>query len=57
MAMIREEQERLAEELTKITGIKHYPTIQEAIEAKFEEFGYFDDNGNPIQKKNIGRSK
>lgn len=57
MAMTREEQERLAEELTKITGIKHYPTIEETIEAKFEELGYFDDNGNPIQKKNIGRSK
>jgi len=33
----RERQVILNEELTKITGVKHYPSVEEMFEAKFDE--------------------
>ena len=43
-------QKDLNDELTRITGVKHYPTIGEAFEAKFKELGIIDQNGKVVEE-------
>lgn len=35
--MTKEQRCYLNDELTKITGVKHYPSVEEMFETKFEE--------------------
>ena len=49
--MTREQAIKLNDELTEITGVKHYPSVGEMLEAKFQEKELHDDNGNAIKRK------
>lgn len=49
-----EEAKKLNDELTKITGVKHYPTIGEAFESVFKEKGIIDKNGNVVKEEYRG---
>lgn len=48
-----EEAKKLNDELTKITGVKHYPTIGEAFESVFKEKGIIDKNGNVVKAEGV----
>ena len=52
--MTYEEAKELNDELTRITGVKHYPTIGEAFESVFKEKGIIDDNGNVVGQEKEG---
>ena len=49
--MTYEEAKKLNDELTRMTGVKHYPTIGEVFEVVFKEKGIIDDNGNVVEQK------
>ena len=47
--MTKEELKELNDELTEMTGIKHFGSVGQMLENKFSQLGYKDDNGSKIE--------
>ena len=52
--MIDKELNKLNDELTEMTGVKHFASVGEMLENKFSQLEYKDDNGNKIEVQNNG---
>ena len=50
--MTEKELKELNDELTEMTGIKHFASVGDMLENKFSQLGYKDDNGNKIEVQN-----